>query len=94
MLSGDLGYVKQSVYARLKLNECTEVSHTSYLTCNYVAYCVLLSSVSPRICLRELHGKGNLLTVDVFDESCYLIANLEDLLRVLDSAPGHLGDVE
>ena len=47
VLSGDLGYMKQSVYARLKLNECAEVSHTSYLTGNYVAYCVLLSSVQP-----------------------------------------------
>ena len=44
MLSGDLGYMKQSVYARLQLNECTEVSHSCNMTCYNVAYCIFLSS--------------------------------------------------
>ena len=32
--------------------------------------------------------------MDILDDNSYLLANLEDLLRILNSAPGHLGDVE
>ena len=56
MLSGNLGYVKQSIYAWLQLNKCTEISHTCHFTFNNIAYSVLLGSVSPRICLRELQA--------------------------------------
>src|SRR5699024_11973543 len=35
-----------------------------------------------------------LLAVNILDQSRYLLANLEDLLRALYAAPGHLGNVE
>ena len=54
MISGDLRYMKQCVYARLQLNECAEIGHTSNTTLYYVADCILLSCVYPRILLREL----------------------------------------
>ena len=38
MLLRDLRYMKQSVYARLQLNECTEVSHSCNTTSYNVAY--------------------------------------------------------
>ena len=53
VLSGDLGNMKQSIYARLKLNECTKVSHTGNTAFYYVAYSVFVSSVQPRILFRE-----------------------------------------
>ena len=45
MLSGDLGNMKQCVYAGLQLYECAEVCHTCNSSLYHVAYCILLSSV-------------------------------------------------
>ncbi len=86
--------MKQSVYARLQLNKCTEVSHSCNTTGYNVAYCVLLSSVQPRILIRELQAQSDLVAADVFDQDFQFLANLEYLLRVLYAAPGHLRDMK
>ena len=82
------------IYTWCKFYECAEVCHTCHTACYHVACCIFLSSVCPRICLRELHGQGDLLTVDILDQSCYLLAYLEYLLGALNSSPGHFGDME
>ena len=51
---------------------------------------ILLRSVVPRVLIRELHRKSDLVIVDVLDEDLNLIAVLEDLIRVIDTAPAHL----
>ena len=94
VLLGDLGNMKQSVNAGLQLNECAEISHACYLTGNDLAYCILLVSTDPRILIRELQRQGDLVAVDVLNKNTKLLANLEDLLRALNTAPAHLGDVK
>ena len=80
MFAGDLGYMKQSVNARFQLNECAEISHACNSSGDNGADTVLLGSAAPRILIRELHGKSDLLAVDILDQDSDLLANLEDLL--------------
>ena len=94
MLSGNLGYVKQCVHARLQLYECAEVCHSCYLTGNYIAYCILICSVQPRILILELQAQGDLGVTDILNQDIELLANLEYLLRVLYASPGHLRDMK
>ena len=53
MLSGNLGNMKQSIYARLKLYKCAKVSHTCDTAFYYVAHSIFVSSVQPWILFRE-----------------------------------------
>ena len=94
VLSGDLRYMKKCIYSRCKLNKCTEICHTCNFTFYYVSYCEVLSSCKPWVLLREFKGKCDLISVDIFDKNCNFIAYVEDFLRVLYSAPGHLRDVK
>ena len=80
--AGDLGDMKQSVNARLKLDERTEIGHACDSSVNDVAGSIFLCSVQPRILLRELQGQGNLGAHDVLNENGDLVTGLEDLLRV------------
>ena len=86
--------MKKCIYARCKLNKCTEVCHTCNFTSYYVSNSEILSSCKPWILLWEFHCKSNLLALDIFDHNLYSLTNCEDFLRVLYSAPGHLRDVK
>ena len=86
--------MKECVNSRCKLNESTEVCHARYLSCNNFSYREILSCVHPRICLRELKAERDLRVMDIFYEYFQLIAYMEELLRIVNSSPGHLRDVE
>src|SRR5699024_4279462 len=94
MLSGNLGYMQQSVNTRLQFYESTEISHTCNGSLYNISHCVFLSSVQPWILLREFHGQSDLVTVDVFDQNFYVIANFEDFLRIFHTSPGHLRNMK
>ena len=79
--------MKKSINTGYKLNKCTEICHAGYFTLYDIANCKLLFSVCPRILIRELHGKCNLVALDVLDECTNSIANLEYLLGIIDPAP-------
>ena len=86
--------MEKRINTGLQLNERAEIRHTGNPSRYHIACCVLLSGVSPRIGLRELHGKSDLLAVNILNQGCYLVANLEYLLRALNSAPGHFGNMK
>ena len=86
--------MKQSVYARLQLNKCTEVSHSCNTTGYNVACCVFLSSGQPRVLISKFQAQSDLVAADVFDQDFQFLANFEGLLRVLYAAPGHLRDMK
>ena len=96
MLMRDLGYMKQGINAWLQLDKCAKVCHAGNLAGDHGSDCVLLGRIIPRVRIRELAGQRDLtaLAVDVLDHDLDLLANLEDLLRVLNMAPGHLGNME
>ena len=90
MLSCNLRYMKKSINARKQFYESTEIRHTCNTSDNNAAYAKVLSCLKPRILVRELERKRDLLALDILDENCKLIAVAENLLRILDTAPGHL----
>ena len=94
MISGNLRYMKQCVYTRLQLNKCAKVSHTCYSTLYFIAYCIFLSSIEPRICIIKLKAQSNLGIFDLFDQNSQFLTNLEHLLRMLNTTPGHLRDMK
>ncbi len=94
MLAGDLGDMKQGIDAGLKLNKRAKIGHPGNFAGDDRAGCILLSSTDPGILLRELQGKGDLCSLDVLDQDAELLADLEDLLGILDAAPAHLGNVQ
>ena len=94
MLSGNLRDMKQGIDTGLQLYKRAKIGHSCDLACDNRADCILLCCANPRILIRELQGKSNLLALDILHENSQLLANLEDLLRILDSAPAHLADME
>ena len=86
--------MKKSVNTRCKFNKCTKVCHTCNLASYYITYCKFLICCKPWILLRELQRKGNLVTIDIFDQNSQLLSNCEYFLRILNSAPGHLRNVK
>lgn len=94
MLPGNLGYVKQCVHTWLQLNKRAEISHTCHTAVYHVANRILVSCVNPWISLRELKAQGNLLSLDILNQYSYLIPCPEYLLRILNTAPAHLGNMK
>ena len=94
MLTGNLRNMEQGIDAGLKLYECAEVCHSGNSAGHDRANSILLCCTNPGILLGELQGKSDLCALDILDQDAELLANLEDLLGILDTAPAHLGDVE
>ena len=91
----DLRNVDQAVNARYDLSECTERHELEDLNLSNRADVVLGLEYVPRIVLLALVAEGDLLVflIQTDNEYLYLVANRNDLGRVLDAAPGQLGDV-
>ena len=91
----DLRNVDQAVNARYDLSECAERHELEDLNLSNRADVVLGLEYVPRIVLLALVAEGDLLVflIQTDNEYLYLVANRNDLGRVLDAAPGQLGDV-
>ena len=94
MLPGNLGNMKQCVHTWLQLYKCAEISHTCHTAVYHVANRILVSCVDPWISLRELKAQGNFLSLNILNQYPYLVPCLEYLLRILNTAPAHLGNMK
>ena len=91
----DLRNVDQAVNARYDLSECAERHELEDLNLSNRTDVVLGLEYVPRIVLLALVAEGDLLVflIQTDNEYLYLVANRNDLGRVLDAAPRQLGDV-
>ena len=86
----------QAVHARNDLSERAERHELEDLDLSGIAHAVLGLEDIPRIVLLALVAEGDLLVllIQTDDEHLDLVADIDDLGRVLDAAPGQLGDVD
>ena len=86
----------QTVNARDDLSECTERHELQDANGSNVVDLVVGGEYVPRIVLRTLVAQGNLLVVAVQTDNVNVngVADIDNLRRVLDAAPGQLGDVD
>ena len=94
MIPGDLGYMQEGINTRKQFHKCTEISHSCNFAADDRSDCETIRSFSPGILIREFQGKSNLLFLDVLDQDSELIADMEILMRIFDTSPGHLGNVK
>jgi hypothetical protein len=91
-----LAHVDEALDARLQLHEGAVVGDRHDLAADLLARGVRLFGVVPRIFLGLLEAQGDALGLGVVLEDLDgdLVADLEDLVRVVDAAPRHVRDVE
>ena len=91
-----LGDVHQALDAVLDGDEDTELDNLGDLALDDLAGNVGASEALPRILLGRLEGQGDALTVEIDVEHLDgdLVADLDDLGRMVDVLPGQLGDVD
>ena len=92
---GQLGDVHEAFDAVFDGDEDTELNDLGDLALDDLARNVGASEALPRIFLGGLEGQGDALTVEIDVEHLDgdLIADLDDLGRVVDVLPGQLGNV-
>jgi len=93
---GELGDVDEAFDAALDLDERAVGDEVDDLAMDLLAHGVALLDAFPRVGLGLLEAEGDALalTVDFDDHDGDLLADLDDLARVADAAPGHVGDVQ
>ena len=91
-----LGDVDQALDALLELDECAVVGDRDDLALDAVADLVLLLDALPRVGLELLQAERDalLLGIEVEHLDPHLVADLDELGRMRDAAPRHVGDVE
>src|SRR6185369_13807722 len=91
-----LGDVDQTLDALLELDEGAVVLERDDLAAHHGAGHVLLGRAAPRILGDLLEAEADALGVGVELEDLHanVVADLEQLARVVDPAPAHVGDVE
>ncbi len=92
---GHLGDVHQTLDSVAQLHEGAERDELGHATLDDGANGVLLDEHLPRILGGLLEAKGDALAVEIHVEDLdgNLVSDLDDLGRVVDVAPGQLGDV-
>src|SRR5262249_15946030 len=88
--------VDQAFHAGFQLHEGAIVGDVRHRALEAVADRVLGLDACPRVGLQLLHSETDALRlrIDAHDLHLDRIANVDDLARVVDAAPGHVGDVE
>ena len=91
-----LRHVHEPFHAGLQLDERAVVGEADHAPARLVAGRVLLLDVLPRVRLLLLVAEGDAagVTVEVQHDDVDLIAHLEDLRRVTDAAPTHVGHMK
>src|SRR5690606_19049794 len=93
---GHFGDVDQAFDARLQLDERTVIGDVRDGTGDLLADRVLGRNAIPRIRLELLHAERDTVGFLVDADDLYLdrLANGQDFRRMVDAAPGHVGDVQ
>lgn len=93
---GHFGDVYQAFDARLQLDERTVVGDVRDGTGDLLADRILRTDAIPRIGLELLHAERDAVgfLVDADDLNLDLLADVQDLRRMVDAAPCHVGDVQ
>ena len=93
---GELGDVDEALDAGQDLDEGAEGDDLGDLAVDRVALLVLVQDLLPRVLLGLLQAQGDPLAVAVDVEHLDVdgVADREDLGRMVDVAPGELGDVD
>src|SRR4051812_36344256 len=88
--------MNQSLNAGFQLDKCAVVRDRHNLARDARSNRVLLGDVLPRIALELLEAKRNALArpVDVEDFDLELSSDGDELRRMRDAAPGHVGNVQ
>ena len=91
-----LGDVDQAFDARLQLHEGAVVGDVRDGALEAGADRILGLDAGPRIGLQLLHAEADALRLRVDADDLHLdrVADVDDLARVIDAAPGHVGDVQ
>ena len=91
-----LGDVDQAFDARLQLHERAVVGDVGDRALEAGADRILGLDAGPRIGLQLLHAEADALRLGVDAHDLHLdgVADVDDLARVVDAAPGHVGDVQ
>ena len=91
-----LGDVDQALDARLQLHEGAVVGDVGDGALEAGADRILGLDAGPRIGLQLLHAEADALRlrVDADDLHLHGVADVDDLARMIDAAPGHVGDVQ
>lgn len=91
-----LGDVYETLNALLDLNEAAVVGKVGYLAGDLGADRVALGDINPGICTELLESERytGTLTVELQNLDLNLVADIDDLGRMLDALPGHIGDVK
>jgi len=91
-----LGDVDQALNARLQLHESAVVSNVGDGAFEARTDRVLGLDALPRVGLQLLHAEADALRlgVDADDLHLHRIADIDDLGGVIDTPPGHVGDVQ
>ena len=93
---GQLGDVDETLDAGFQLHKGAVGDEAGDLAANLEVDRVFLGDLVPRIFgeLLEAEGDAEALLVDLEEEDFQLLADLEEVGRVGEAAPGHVGDVE
>src|SRR4029079_4427013 len=96
VMLGELGDVHEPLDARNDLDEGAERDHLRDAPLDHVALLVAVDHLLPWIRLRLLQAERDALalTIDVEHLHLHLLADLEQLGRMVHVAPGELGDVD
>ncbi len=96
LVPGHLGDVDQPLDALLELDEGAVVRHGDDLALHHRADRVAIRDVAPGILAQLLVAEADALglSVELEDADLHLVADLEDLRRVVDPTPAHVRDVE
>ena len=91
-----LGDVDQALDARLQLHEGAVVGDVGDRALEAGADRILGLDAGPRIGLQLLHAEADALRLRVDAHDLHLdgVADVDDLARMIDAAPGHVGDVQ
>ena len=96
MLVGHLGDVHQALDALAQVDESAERDKLGHSALDDSADGVLLDQCAPRILggLLETQGDALAVEIDVENLDLDLLADLDNLGRMVDVVPGELGDVD
>ena len=91
-----LGDVDQAFDARLQLHERAVVGDVGHRALEAGADRILGLDAGPRVGLQLLHAEADALRLGVDADDLHLdrVADVDDLARVVDAPPGHVGDVQ
>ena len=93
---GHLADVDQAFDALLELDECAVVGHADDAAADVRADRIALGGVEPRVGRELLEAQRNALLVVVELQNLYLdlVANLDQVARMRQASPGHIGDMQ